>query len=64
MPSAADLASFNRKKVADSSGQLVPKPPELPAAVKERFPELVEWERRFHEYMQKQVGMSINGGPK
>lgn len=64
MPSGEDLISFSRKKVADSSGQLVPKPPELPEALKERFPELRAWEQAFHQYMQKQIAMSINGGAR
>lgn len=64
MPSASDLKSFGRLRVADSAGELVPKPPPLPDSIKTRFPEMAEWEKSFHDYMQKQVAMSINGGPK
>ncbi len=53
-----DQKSFNRKVVQDSGGALIPEPPKLPEDVKKRFPSLADWERRFTDYMQKQVGQS------
>lgn len=68
MPSNTDLKSFGRLRVADSAGELVPKPPPLFDAIKKKFPdlaqELTKAEADFHDYMQKQVAMSINNGPK
>lgn len=64
MASPSDKKSFNRLRVADSAGELVPQPPKLPDDVKRRFPSLEKWEKDTADYMQKQVAMSINGGPK
>ena len=47
---------FDRKTTADSRGQLLPAPPEIPPDVKQRFPSMREWERRQRDYMQQQVG--------
>lgn len=60
MPSADDLANFQRLR-NNQNQAAIPAPPPLPPDLLERFPSMAVWFQQFEQYMVEQVGGVIQG---
>lgn len=60
MPSADDLANFNRLR--NNQVQVaIPPPPPLPQDLLDRFPSLVQWQEEFNFWVESKLGGVITG---
>lgn len=60
MPSADELARFDRLRNVPSN-TVVPPPPRLPDDIKQRFPSMAQWEEEFLYWAQMQLGIVTQG---